>query len=120
MRHILLFSSGVISLSISLSALAVDCAALNQQAERDGVNIAGCEAGYDVIGTGRLAFYSAPNLACKLPKTFVIPKQQLIAYSEYAGFTSVMYLNPKTQAETLGWVDSKRIQANGTGIAPCQ
>jgi hypothetical protein len=34
-----------------------------------------------VIGSGRLQFYSAPNLNCTMPGVFVIPKDQLIAYA---------------------------------------
>src|ERR1700733_8786855 len=35
-----------------------------------------------VIGSGRLQFYSAPNLNCIMPGVFVIPKDELIAYAQ--------------------------------------
>ena len=66
------------------------------------------------IGTGRLQFYSAPNLNCIMPGVFVIPKDQLIAYAQSNdGWTSVMYLNPKTGDSVSGWVKSSRLKTTG-------
>ena len=68
-----------------------------------------------VIGTGRLAFYSAPNRDCVMPGIFVIPKDELIAYAQSSdGWTSVMYVNPKTGEGVSGWVRSSRLKTTGT------
>lgn len=68
-----------------------------------------------VIGTGRLAFYSAPNRGCVMPGIFVIPKDELIAYAQSNdGWTSVMYVNPKTGEGVSGWVRSSRLKTTGT------
>jgi hypothetical protein len=68
-----------------------------------------------VIGAGRLQFYSAPNRDCTLPGVFVIPKDELIAYAQSNdGWSSVMYLSPKTGSAVSGWVRSSRLKATGT------
>ncbi len=68
-----------------------------------------------VIGTGRLQFYSAPNRGCVMPGVFVIPKDELIAYAQSNdGWTSVMYVNPKTGEGVSGWVRSSRLKTTGT------
>lgn len=73
-----------------------------------------------VTGTGRLQFYSAPDMRCAMSGVFVIPKDQLIAYAETdSGWSSVMYVNPRTGADVSGWVKSARLKRTGT-IAPKQ
>lgn len=68
-----------------------------------------------VTGTGRLPFHSAPKADCLMPGIFVIPKDELIAYAQSAnGWSSVMYLNPKTGADVSGWVRSSRLKRIGT------
>ena len=68
-----------------------------------------------VIGAGRLQFYSAPDSRCPLRGVFVIPGDELVAYAETDdGWTSVMYLNPKTGNDFSGWVRSERLKATGT------
>jgi len=73
-----------------------------------------------VVGTGRLQFYSAPDIACPMPGVFVIPKDQLIAYAQSSdGWTSVMYSNPRTGNTVSGWVKSARLKETGT-VGPRQ
>jgi len=73
-----------------------------------------------VTGTGRLQFYSAPNERCAMKGVFVIPKDKLISYAQTDdGWTSVMYINPRTGDDVSGWVRSKRLKPTGT-IAPKQ
>ena len=68
-----------------------------------------------VTGSGRLQFYSAPNAACAIDGVFVIPKDFLVAYAQTdSGWTSVMYINPRTGADVSGWVRSERLKATGT------
>lgn len=68
-----------------------------------------------VIGTGLLQFHSAPNRGCVMPGVFVIAKDELIAYAQSNdGWTSVMYVNPKTGEGVSGWVRSSRLKTTGT------
>ena len=68
-----------------------------------------------VIGSGRLQFYSAPNLNCIMPGVFVIPGDELIAYAESSdGWSSVMYSKPKSGDTVSGWVKSSRLKTTGT------
>jgi hypothetical protein len=68
-----------------------------------------------VIGTGRLQFYSAPNLRCTMNGVFVIPKDELIVYAQSSsGWSSVMYPNPKTGNSVSGWVKSSRLKETGS------
>ena len=68
-----------------------------------------------VTGSGRLQFYSAPNLRCAMDGVFVIPKDELVAYAGTSdGWASVMYVNPRTGADVSGWVRSERLKATGT------
>jgi hypothetical protein len=73
-----------------------------------------------VVGTGRLQFFSAPNLSCPMKGVFVVPGDRLIAYAQSAdGWSSVMYSNPKTGDTVSGWVKSARLKETGT-VGPKQ
>jgi hypothetical protein len=73
-----------------------------------------------VTGAGRLQFYSAPNLHCPISGVFVIPKDELVAYAQTDdGWSSVMYLNPRTGNDVSGWVRSARLKETGT-VGPRQ
>jgi len=73
-----------------------------------------------VTGTGRLQFYTAPNLNCPMNGVFVIPKDELIAYAQTDdGWSSVMYTNPRTGNDVSGWVRSARLKATGA-VGPRQ
>jgi hypothetical protein len=73
-----------------------------------------------VVGSGRLQFYLAPNVRCPMAGIFVIPKDELIAYAETSnGWSSVMYVNPRTGKDVSGWVRSARLKATGT-VGPKQ
>jgi hypothetical protein len=97
---------------------AVDCKALDAKANDTGDRIPGHAAGRVVIGSGRTFFHSAPDARCKMKGVFVIPGDHLIAYTEYEGWTSVMFVNLKTSDDAIGWVESSRLKADGTGISP--
>jgi len=69
----------------------------------------------NVTGTGRLQFYSAPNFSCLMDGVFVIPKDKLVAYAQTDdGWSSVMYINPRTGNDVSGWVRSERLKVTGT------
>jgi hypothetical protein len=71
-----------------------------------------------VTGAGRLQFYSAPNVRCSMNGVFVIPRDSLIVYAETNdGWSSVIYVNPRTGDDVSGWVRSARLKTTGT-IAP--
>ncbi|MBX9712060.1 MAG: hypothetical protein K2X60_13590 [Xanthobacteraceae bacterium] len=73
-----------------------------------------------VIGAGRLQFYSAPNLNCAMTGVFVIPKDEVIAYTQSDdGWSSVTYSNPRTGDSVSGWVKSARLKETGT-VGPKQ
>ena len=68
-----------------------------------------------VIGAGRLQFYSAPKLSCVMPGVFVIPKDWLTEYAQTSdGWSSVMYINPRTNSDVSGWVPTDRLKVTGT------
>jgi hypothetical protein len=68
-----------------------------------------------VIGAGRLQFYSAPKFRCVMNGVFVIPKDELVEYGRSDdGWSSVMYVNPKTGNDASGWVRSDRLKETGT------
>ena len=73
-----------------------------------------------VVGAGRLQFYSAPDRNCIMTGVFVIPRDQLIAYAQSDdGWSSVMYINPRTGDDVSGWVRSSRLKTTGT-VGPRQ
>ncbi len=68
-----------------------------------------------VTGAGRLQFFSAPNLRCVMSGVFVIPSDELVAYGQTSdGWSSVMYINPRTGNDVSGWVRSDRLKQTGT------
>ncbi|WP_420483619.1 hypothetical protein [Burkholderia cepacia] len=103
-----------------LALSAVDCEKLNTSASQDGDFIMGDRAGRVVVGHGRLQFYSAPDYSCKMQGVFILPNEQVDAYSNHSGFTRVIYLGAKKGKPTIGWVRKNRLKANGVGIAPPQ
>ncbi len=98
------------------SASAADCAAIYKQAQEKELRRVPVSS-YRVTGAGRLYFHTAPDAACRDAKVFVIPGDKLTVYTEYHGYVSVMYLNPKSGEDFMGWVEAKRLEFAGT-LAP--
>jgi hypothetical protein len=94
------------------------CDEIAETANKIGVRIPGTSAPHRVTGQGRLQFFSAPSPGCIIKGVFILPGEEVIAYTEYQGFTAVMYSNPRTHLDTEGWVATARLQATGYGIAP--
>jgi hypothetical protein len=70
-----------------------------------------------VTGSGRLQFYSAPNVHCATPGVFVVPGDTLVEYARTNdGWSSVTYFSG-SGAE--GWVRSARLKQTGT-VGPQQ
>ena len=71
--------------------------------------------GKAVVGTGRLQFFSAPDVGCAMKGVFVVPRDDLTAYAETSnGWSSVLYINPHDGNSVQGWVRSERLRTTGT------
>lgn len=70
---------------------------------------------YTVAGAGRLHFHTAPDAKCIDRKTFVIPGDALVAYTEYGddrAWSNVVYT--KKDGDTVsGWVRTERLKFAG-------
>ena len=104
--------------SVAVARDEDSCKRLSDVGYQSGVQIPGYQAIRQVVGNGRLQFYSAPDRSCKMAGVFVVPNDKLIAYTEFNGYTSVLYVSDKNSAEPQGWVLSPRLRATGTGISP--
>jgi hypothetical protein len=112
---------GVASFSSGIAIAATNCEKLSDRGSKDGVYIPGDDAGRVVIGHGRLQFFSAPDLSCRIKGLFIVEGQAVDAYTEYKGFTSIAYLDSKSQSGPVtGWVKTDRLKPTGKGIAPHQ
>jgi len=106
----------LLALLSSAKVLAGNCERLDNDAQIAGTHIPAYSSGNTVIGKGRLQLYSAPILNCKMPGTFILPGENIDAYIEHQNFMLILYINPKTTKETMGWVVSERLKSNGFGI----
>ncbi|MBE9608641.1 hypothetical protein [Chitinilyticum piscinae] len=93
-------------------SLAADCARLAKAASEHEGYIRP-PLSFAVTGQGRLYFHTAPDAQCRSKTLFVIPGDELIAYSAVQGWFSVMYVNPKTGEDASGWVHAERLKARG-------
>jgi len=120
MKNILDFRFGVIWIVVMVGAYAQDnlCGPAQKQISKYEALVPHYLSGRIVIGAGRAYFYSSPDLKCKEKDVFVISGDRLDAYSDYKGFTSVMYVNFKTGQDFEGWVLKSRLKETGTGMAP--
>jgi hypothetical protein len=98
----------------------MSCNTLQSVAEKSEALIPGADSGRQVIGSGRLQFYFAPDKKCVFPEVFILPGEKVDAHSEYGDYTFVEYSNLKTGSNTSGWVKSNRLKPTGLGIAPRQ
>ena len=106
--------------SVAVARDEATCKKLDEGANQSGDRIPGYQAIRKVIEKGRLQFFSAPDRGCRMPGVFVVPKDTLIAYVEYKGYTAVMYTDGRNGEQPMGWVLSSRLRATGTGISPKQ
>lgn len=107
--------------SFSCAAFAeVDCGALDAHAESAATIVPDFGSGRDIVGRGRLQFYSAPDLQCKIDGLFVVPGDILFAQLEYNGFTRVAFIAMKKsdRGDVIAWVPAPRLKKNGKGIVP--
>jgi hypothetical protein len=99
-------------------ALAVDCDALNHAAQTSGALVPGSQAVMVSIGTGRIQFYSAPHEGCPSKGIFILPGEDVTAYTEFGDFLYVAYVNSKDHHRAEGWVKTTRLKWTGYGISP--
>lgn len=105
---------------LPISAFAgVDCDKLDKAGENIANVVPDFGSGRDIVGSGRLQFYSAPDLSCKMAGWFVLPGDTLFAKFVYKGFTKVSFIAmKKSDREVTAWVVSSRLLENGEGIVP--
>lgn len=89
------------------------CASANDEAARNSVPDELAQSSYIVDGIGRLQFLYAPADGCEMKGIFVIPGDKLVPQDDYAAFTAVTYVNPKTGEKVEGWVQSSRLAKSG-------
>jgi hypothetical protein len=94
------------------------CKKLSDKAYKEGSMILGGDAEQIVVGRGRLQFYSAPSYSCKIMGIFILRGETVVTYTTFGRFTSVAYLNGKSNEPVTGWVESSRLKPTGLGIAP--
>jgi hypothetical protein len=100
-----------------LAASSETCSNLAAQAEKTKSRIPGYSSGRKVVGKGRALFYRAPNESCPMKGVFVIPNDEVQAYSDVERFTEVVYWDAKGN-DVSGWVLTSRLVETGTGIGP--
>lgn len=94
--------SGLLIAGILLSH-AAQAACTEPQAGSDQAPALSPPLSQVVTGSGRLQFHSAPDSACPMKGAFIIPKDEVIAYAQTRdGWSSVMYLNPRTGNDVSG------------------
>jgi hypothetical protein len=110
----------LIIMSVPLTVFAgVDCEKLNDAGEEFSNIVPDFGSGRDIVGKGRLQFYSAPHADCKMNGWFVVPGDILFAKFTFQAFTKVSFIQMKKgDREVTAWVFSSRLQENGKGIVP--
>lgn len=105
---------------LSFQAFAkVDCAKLDAAGEHAANIVPDFGSGRDIVGQGRLQFYSAPDASCTMAGWFVLPGDVLFAKFHYKGFTKVSFIAmKKSDREVTAWVTASRLKENGKGIVP--
>ena len=115
-----LFVFSLFALLGSTSAWAdTNCEELDRIADKIGDVVPDFGSGRSIVGRGRVQFYAAPDIACKLPGIFVVPGDLLFAQTEHNGFTKVAYIAlRKDRKDVTAWVLTARLKPNGKGIVP--
>lgn len=107
-----------LSLLVSMNIdAASQCEDLDHNFYRDQVNINPAHSGYEVFGTGRLYFYSAPDERCISKNIYIVRGDQVEAYAEYNNYLFVIYFT-KVGHEVSGWVHKNRLRPTHQGVGP--
>lgn len=111
--------SVALMLLFSVAHAQVDCDKLDEAGEDAQNLVPDFGSGREIVGKGRLQFYSAPDASCKMDGWFVVPGDTLFAKFTSKGFTKVSFIRmKKTDREVDAWVISSRLRENGKGIVP--
>lgn len=102
----------------SLSQAAVNCSALAEKISGTAPEFHPVLGG-EVIGTGRVHFYIAPDEACANKKIFVVPGDSLIIYSilQDESWLEVSFVAKNGQDYT-GWVKADRVKMGAPNGLP--
>ena len=87
----------------------ISCKLLDNESYNRQVYIYPVGSLFEATGTGRLFFHSSPDDRCIQKDIFIIPGDQVNAYTEYSDFVSVMYIDSHGK-DTEGWVKRDRLQ----------
>jgi hypothetical protein len=96
---------------------APGCRAAGDAGNASGLRIADHDSAQLVKGTGRLQFHTAPDAGCVQKGVFILSGEPVNGYVAHKGYTSVMYVNPKTGRVALGWVESARLKPQTVSLA---
>ena len=102
----------------ALSAWAVDCAAVENDAESKRVLIPASQAVWVVRGRKRVQLYSAPDLRCPIKGMFIGPGEKLNASMDDNGFVRVWVMGGRNGNDIDGWAPEDRVKPTGTGVGP--
>jgi hypothetical protein len=97
--------------------VAGDCRVAGDVGNASGARIADHDSAQLVKGTGRLQFYTAPDAGCVQKGVFILSGEPVNGYVAHKGYTSVMYVNPKSGRVALGWVESARLKPQTVSLA---
>ena len=86
-----------------------NCIDLGAAGSKSGAPVARSAATRQVLGSGRVAFYSAPDKGCEMLGVFAQAGDTLEASVNHAGYTAVRYQRPGSGAEMRGWVPADRL-----------
>lgn len=109
LRALLFVMFGLIA--IPVFAASETCTSLASRAE-------GTQGGFyppaeaKVIGTGKLSFYEAPSVKCKIQKIYTEPGSYLTVYKIHNGWANVMFV-PNDAEDLVAWVPSNRLNLIG-------
>lgn len=98
-------SAATAPVAAGLLAAAGDCRGSDAAPE----SAVALRARRQVLGSGRLQFYSAPDEGCPLRGVFILPGEPVVALLQASRFTAVHYVNPRTGGQASGWVRSDRL-----------
>lgn len=87
---------------LPFNVMAERCGDIDENSYKNESRISPDGGIYVITGKGRAYFYSAPNIACR-KNIFILPGDQIQAYTELNGYISVMYFKKYGGTEE-GWI----------------
>lgn len=111
MRKIQFLISAALVISPFVNAEVVNCDLIEKKAQENGASYYP-RVEKRVIKQGRAYFHTAPHSKCKMPKTFIIKNDYVIAYSNYNGYDEVIFID-NNGVDTVGWIEEKLLKKVG-------